>query len=59
MDSIEAAILRTVLYADVFNFPMTPEEIHHFLIYDRKANFEEVKEALTRYLQSALKEDEQ
>lgn len=26
------AILRTLLYADVFNFPMTEAEIHHFLI---------------------------
>ncbi len=46
MDSIEAAILRTVLYADVFNFPMTPEEIHHFLIYDRKVSLEVIKETL-------------
>jgi hypothetical protein len=26
------AILRTLLYADVFSFPMTESEIHHFLI---------------------------
>ena len=32
-DSLAAeAILRTLLYADVFNFPMTEAEIHHFLI---------------------------
>ena len=35
MNSLEAAILRTVLYADVFNFAMTREEIHHFLIYEQ------------------------
>lgn len=46
MDSIEAAILRTVLYADVFSFPMTAEEIHHFLIYDRPVSLEQVKETL-------------
>jgi hypothetical protein len=28
------AILRTVLYADVFNFPMTVRELQHFLIHD-------------------------
>ncbi|MDX1994478.1 MAG: hypothetical protein SF029_19000 [bacterium] len=32
MDSVESAILRTVLYADVFDFPLTIHEIHHFLI---------------------------
>jgi hypothetical protein len=30
----EEAILRTLLYADVFSFPMTLPEIHHFLIAD-------------------------
>ncbi len=30
--STDEAILRTLLYADVFSFPMTEAEIHHFLI---------------------------
>lgn len=38
MQAIEAAILKTVLYADVFNFPMTPDEIYHFLIADQPVN---------------------
>jgi hypothetical protein len=32
MTPLEDSILRTILYADVFNFPMTLAEIHHFLI---------------------------
>jgi hypothetical protein len=46
MDSIEAAILRTVLYADIFQFPMTAEEIHHFLIHDRCVSLEIVRHTL-------------
>jgi hypothetical protein len=29
---VDAAILRTLLYADVFNYPMTADEVHHYLI---------------------------
>lgn len=29
---VEEAILRTLLYADVFHFPLTEAELHHFLI---------------------------
>lgn len=31
-DVTEDAIFRTLLYADVFSFPLTQAEIHHFLI---------------------------
>jgi hypothetical protein len=34
MQSVEAAILRTVLYAYLFRFPLTLPELHHFLIHD-------------------------
>jgi len=46
MNMIEAAILRTVLYADLFDFPMTMTEIHHFLIHDEPVSLEEVRQTL-------------
>jgi len=46
MKPIEAAVLRTLLYADVFGFPMTPEEIHHFLIHDAPVGLKQVEEIL-------------
>jgi len=41
----DEAILRTVLYADVFSFPMTEAEIHQFLI-GHSATRDEVRAAL-------------
>jgi hypothetical protein len=38
--------MRTILYADVFDFAMTPEEIHHFLIHDQPVPLERVAGAL-------------
>lgn len=45
--ALEHAVLRTILYADVFNFAPDAREIHHFLIYDEAASFEAVEQAIT------------
>lgn len=46
MNPIEAAILRTVLYADLFNFPLTIPEIHHFLIHDTILTLDQIEQCL-------------
>ena len=46
MDRLELAILRTVLYADIFSFPMTIPEIHHFLIHDTPVQLNDIEYAL-------------
>jgi hypothetical protein len=47
LDPIEAAILKTVLYADVFNFPLTLPELYHYLIIDHPVAFEQVSAVLS------------
>jgi hypothetical protein len=48
VDDLEDAILRTILYADVFNFPLTLAEIHHYLIASSPSNTFAVEQALMR-----------
>lgn len=56
MTPTEAAILRTVLYGDVFDFALTVAEIHHFLIADAPLPYDEIEQVLdtSLYLQSVL-----
>lgn len=44
---LEAAILRTILYADVFHFPLTLPEIHHFLMADQPFTLDAIRACLT------------
>ncbi|MEQ8673444.1 MAG: hypothetical protein RLP44_27080 [Aggregatilineales bacterium] len=55
-NTVETAIVRTILYGDVFNFAMTPTEIHHFLIHDTPVSLKTVKETLysSAYLAQVL-----
>lgn len=40
MTAIEKAIIKTLCYADVFDYPLTREEIHRYLIYEDKGHSE-------------------
>jgi hypothetical protein len=46
LNAIEQAVVRTVLYGDLFHFAMTPEEIHHFLIADHPYSLHDVTTTL-------------
>jgi hypothetical protein len=44
MESIEAAILRTLLYADIFQFAMTLPELHRHLISAQPVSLEAIQQ---------------
>jgi hypothetical protein len=45
-ESLDSAILRTVLYADVFDFALTVSELHRFLMYHTTVPLAEIERAL-------------
>ncbi|MBI1258342.1 MAG: hypothetical protein GC204_12795 [Chloroflexi bacterium] len=53
---IEEAILRTVIYADIFNFPLTRTELHHYLIAETPISQAQVEQALasSKFLKQEL-----
>ncbi len=46
MDSREKSILKTLLYADLFDYPLTKEEIFKFLISEKSVSLSEIIESL-------------
>ncbi|MEL6524549.1 MAG: hypothetical protein AAFQ07_02465 [Chloroflexota bacterium] len=48
MNSTEVAIMRTILYADVFSFPLTLDELHRYLISDYPSSKQTLSETLQK-----------
>lgn len=49
MDSRQQSILKTLLYADIFNYPLTKQEIYNFLISDKKIGKETIFKLLKNF----------
>jgi len=45
---MERAILRTLAYADVFDYPLTSEELYRFLIADESCSYSDFEKVLLR-----------
>ncbi len=43
---LENAILRTVVYANIFSYPLTLDELHTYLICDERVSCQELEQAL-------------
>ena len=46
-NALERAILRTILYSDLFDYPLTPAEVAHYLI-GLPGTMDEVRACLSR-----------
>jgi hypothetical protein len=53
--SSEKAILRTIIYSDIFSFPLSEEEVWNFLMGDKKTDRASFKKSLKHLTESALR----
>lgn len=51
-------ILKTLIYSDIFNYPLNLEEIHHFLISDKKIEKKNIKRDLQSLKKIIVEENE-
>lgn len=49
---ISKSILKTLAYSDVFDYPLTSDEIWHFLIHNKKTSKKSIAETLASHLSS-------
>jgi hypothetical protein len=54
MFSLRKAILKTLAYADVFDYPLTVQEVNRFLITDRPQDFPLILEELNQFVSNGL-----
>lgn len=45
---MKKAIFKTLVYADIFDYPLTSGELYRFLIADKALNYSRFRQALTR-----------
>lgn len=48
MDFLQKAVLKTLVYADIFDYPLTAEELFRFLIADKRVDQVVFKEAVSK-----------
>ncbi len=53
MQTSEKAVLKTLLYSDIFEFPLTEQEIWQYVVSDKNITKEEIKSSLS-HLRSKL-----